>query len=182
MDPITIVAGAVALLLGGGGAAYAIWASRAKQRALGGPRLTISTTPYALGEPVPCRVSSVVRSPIRVERVRFQLACFEAVTWKEVERRGGKKRVVTRAQTETVWSAEAVAPIGRELRAGERFEAEADLKLPEEGGPTFMSPHNSVGWQVAFVVDHAEGVIARGAHPLILEPRRRLPLAGERRK
>jgi hypothetical protein len=179
MDPVTIaLAGAVLAL---GGTAYAIWASRAKQRALGGPRLTLSTTPYAFGEAVPCRVSSVVRAPIHVERVRFQLACSEAVTWTETVRRGGKTRRVVRSQSETVWSAEAVAEVGRELRAGEHFSAEADLKLPEEGGPTFTAPHNSIGWQVAFVVDDAGGGIARGAEKLVVEPRRRSVVAGARR-
>jgi len=179
MDPVTIAVAASVLALGG--TAYAVWASRAKQRALGGPRLTLSTTPYAFGEAVPCRVSSVVRAPIHVERVRFQLSCSEAVTWTETVRRGGKTRRVQRSQSETVWSAEAVAPIGRELRKGERFEAEADLKLPEEGGPTFTAPHNSVGWQVAFVVDDATGGIARGAETLIVEPRRRSVVPGVRR-
>ena len=171
LEPVTFIVGLVAV---GAGTWYAWRASTRKQRALGGPALTISTAPYAFGEAVPCRVASSVRSPIRVERVRFQLSCFEVARWTELERRGGKTRRVQHSQTVEVWGAEAITPIGRELRAGERFEAEADLKLPEDaGGPTFNAPHNQVGWQVSFTVDDGEGTIAVGAAPLILEARRR---------
>lgn len=178
-EPVTFLVGFVAV---GAGAWWAWRRSTRKQRALGGPVLTISTTPYAFGEAVPCRVASTVRSPIRVERVRFQLSCFEVARWTEVERRGGKTRRVQHSQTAEVWSAEAVTAVGRELRAGERFEAEADLKLPEDaGGPTFDAAHNQVGWQVSFAVDDGEGTIAVGAVPLILEARRRFTGPGARR-
>lgn len=171
MEVIALAGVAAAMLAG---VLWAGWGRRRKAKALGDPQLVISTTPYALGEAVPCRVASVVTGPIQVDRVRFQLSCSESVRWKEVERTsGGKNRTVEHTRSVVVWHDEATVAVGRELRAGERFQIEADLKLPEEGGPTFTAPHNQVDWQVKFAVDQAEATLVEGALPLVVEPRRR---------
>ena len=90
---------AAAGLLAAGGALVAGLSRRSKEKALGEPRLVVSPAPYAFGEVVPCRLASVVRAPIRVERVRFFLRCAESVRWTETETDGnGRRRSVERTQ------------------------------------------------------------------------------------
>ena len=165
---------AAAGLLAAGGALVAGLSRRSKEKALGEPRLVVSPAPYAFGEVVPCRLASVVRAPIRVERARFFLRCAESVRWTETETDGnGRRRSVERTQAALVWSAEETVAFARELKAGERFEAEVDLRLPEAGGPTFSAAHNEVTWQVAVSVEQAEGALLEEARPIVVEARRR---------
>ena len=129
----------------------AYWWGQRSSRRMGAPRLEVARGPYSLGDTVHCRLVTTVRSPLRVERFVFALACREWVRWEEddIDAMGEPTRRTDSKQAEVWWCDRAV-PGPRELRAGEVLDLEVEFELPIEGPPTFAAPNNCINWVVFF--------------------------------
>ncbi len=173
MDPLVVGALVVVTV----GVCVGYWLMTRAKRVLGEPQLQVAGRPYGLGDVVSCRLSSQVRSNVKVEQVTLGLECQEIIRW--TERVDGtdpdgraKSNLAHRERWDAIWTRERRFAVDRELQPGEPLEASADPEVPAEGVPTFVAEHNEIRWLVTFRVSMPAWPDLTGSSAIVVEPRR----------